>query len=211
MGDAFFCETCGAQLFPDSKFCTQCGMVVVKKEKERPKPVKDDPTKEKLYHIYSVVNNFKYREIVYDNLKIRWFVKDREIPQIPFERAVTGYVELTGTDKIHAENYVKECFTIDEVDQFKKHLVTVERIRARVETCYLPFSGTLKGHRDVSPVPGMDFISLYKRFSYDLPFKVEGVFNVRLAEERIVSDDGATLVSSINVKDIEKLLKKGKK
>ena len=212
-GDARFCETCGAQLFRDSSFCHQCGMKITAQNRVEDSPVEKKDLKDyELYQVYSMVNNFIYKGNRYDNLKINWFVTDRQELHVPFERAIENYYELPLSARISPQNFITQSFTWKEAESLKQYLAAVQKIKVIIQGCPLPVKGHVNGFRDIPPPPGTDFLSLYKKAGYNLPFKVEGIFNTKMADERIVGDDHSiTVVSGINIKEIQKQLKKTKK
>lgn len=207
-----FCETCGAQIFRGSSFCHQCGMKVIS-EKEKDVPIEKKYLKEyELYQVHSVVNNFIYRGISYDNLKIIWFVINRKEPVVPFEQAIENYSELPFAARVNPENFIKQCFTLGEAESLKRYLDSTQKIKAVIEGCPLPVKGHVNGYRDVPPPPGTDYVILHKKTSYNLPFKVEGIFNTKMADERITGDDlTSTVVTGISIKDVQRELKELKK
>ncbi len=207
-----FCETCGAQIFRGSSFCHQCGMKVIF-EKEKDIPIEKKDLKEyELYQVHSVVNNFIYRGISYDNLKIIWFVISRKEPIVPFEQAIENYSELPFAARVNPENFIKQCFTLGEAESLKRYLANTQKIEAVIEGCPLPVKGHVNGYRDIPPPPGTDYIILHKKTSYNLPFKVEGIFNTKVADERILGDDQSiTVVTGISIKDVQRELKELKK
>ncbi|MGD2092882.1 MAG: zinc ribbon domain-containing protein [Candidatus Aminicenantes bacterium] len=210
--DARFCETCGAQIFRGSNFCHQCGMKVIF-EKEQDIPIEKKDLKEyELYQVHSVVNNFIYRGISYDNLKIIWFVINRKEPIVPFEQAIENYSELPFSARVNPENFIKQCFALREAESLTQYLAAAQNIKAVIEGCPLPVKGHVNGYRDIPPPPGTDYVILHKKPNYNLPFKVEGVFNTKMADERIMGDDQTiTVVSGISIKDVQKQLNELKK
>ena len=204
-----FCTTCGAQIFPGSAFCHQCGMKIEQKAEVFAAKEKEEIGKYNLYQVYSLVNNFHYNGVYYDNLRINWFISERSgEPPVPFKENIRDYMELPFMSRSYPENYIKERFTLKEAKLLKLYLATARKITAFIEGCPVPISNELKGNRDAPPPPGTSFISLYKKSDYNLPFKVEGVFNTRMAEERIMGDDASvTIVSGISVKEIERQLR----
>jgi hypothetical protein len=206
--DLLFCDTCGAQMEPGSQYCPLCGMKVVSSKKKEAFTGEDESPLPGLYHVYSVVNNFPYRSVYYDNLKISWFMVGREEPQVPFEEGIANYSKLSVSARVHPENFIKELFTRDEAELLKSYLDSTEKLSATIEVCRLPVSEHAKGHRDFPPAPGMDFFILSDRENYNLPFRVEGVFNTKMADQHVVADDRTTVVTGISVKDIDKYLDK---
>ena len=204
-----FCETCGAQIFRGSSFCHQCGMKVIF-EKEKDIPIeKTDLEEYDLYQVHSVVNNFIYRGIYYNNLKINWFVINRKEPVVPFERAIENYSELPFAARVNPENFIKQCFTLAETESLEQYLASTQKIKAIIVGCPLPVKGHVNGFRDVPPPPGTDYVILHKKPNYNLSFKVEGIFNTKIADEQIVGDDHSiTVVTGINIKEVQNHIKK---
>jgi hypothetical protein len=209
--EMMFCETCGAQLEANSRYCGQCGMKVHSKAESQPFTEDTGTSLPALYHVYSVANKFLYRSIFYDNLKINWFVKDREMPQVPFETVIENYSGLTASARVHPENFVKELFTLQEAEALKLYLNSSEMLNAIIERCRLPVNEHASGYRDFPAAPGTDFIALHEKQSCTLPFKVEGIFNINMADEHVMADDHTTVVSGINVKEIQEYLEKKEK
>ena len=195
--DAEFCQDCGNQLLPDSKFCSSCGSIITSKGKEETEP-------QKLYQCHSIVNNLGYKGTHYDKVKINWFVKGREKTQVLFEQAIANYSTLTAAARNYPENYILERFTQMEVELLKGYLISIQKIGAAAEEIKLPVSENEKGYKDIPPSPGTDFIVLHKKQNYNLPVKVEGIFNIKMADERVVGDEKETVISKIIVGDFKK-------
>jgi hypothetical protein len=206
-----FCDTCGAQIEPGSQYCPLCGMKVASKKKKEAFTGEDESHSPGLYHVYSVVDNFPYRSVYYDNLKISWFMVGREEPQVPFEEVIVNYEKLSLSTRVHPENFIKELFTREEAELLKSYLDSPGKFSAVVEVCRLPVSEHSRGYRDFPPAPGIDFFILPDRENYNLPFRVEGVFNTNMADRRVAADDRTTVVTGISLKEIEKYLDKKEK
>jgi len=205
-----FCEICGAQIAADSKFCHQCGMVVM------PGMMATDTqsidiSQGKLFNVYSIMNGFRFKDLLYDNVRVNWFVVGRQLPHIAFEDAVSGFGQLEPMKKVLSENYIKERFTLEEAEELLHFLTRVEKIDTYLEALPLPVDGNKKGYRDTSPIASADFIKLHTRVSYNLNFKVEGYFNTALAEQQVMPDERVTVITKINVGDIEKYIKEKKR
>jgi hypothetical protein len=196
------CKNCGTPLAPFSNFCSNCGIQIIVKEKVKLKDTKlEIPIPEfvdkitDLYHLSSIVSNFLYKGIYYTNLKINWFMIDRSESPVPFEQVISDYSDLPITERIYPEHFILERFTFDEAQALKNYLVSVQDTDALVDKIVFPVSRTVKGYRDFPAAPGVDYIRLYERKGYDLPFKVEGIYDVNQADKRVVSDDKATVIS----------------
>lgn len=187
--DPFFCSECGAQLYPESKYCPQCGS-----KRKINAPDRDL----QLFQVYSIINKFRYHDVLYDNLKITWFIKDRENAQVPFEKVIMGYSDLCKHERVFPENYIKELFTKEEAEQLQQYLLKMEKTAAYLELSNLPINGKVKGYNDTSMIEGMDFFRLYRRPLYNLPFKVKGIFNVKIADEHVESDDRITVITDVS-------------
>lgn len=173
---------------------------------------KMDLSKYVLFQVHSVVNNFIYRGSSYDNMKINWFVINRQEPLVPFDQAIENYSELPFAARVNPENFIKQCFSMAEAESLKQYLASTQKIKAVIEGCSLPVKAHVNGYRDVPPPPGTDYVILHKKSSYSLPFKVEGFFNTKIADERFMGDDHSiTVVSGISIKDVKRQLKELKK
>lgn len=154
-----------------------------------------------------MVNNFRYKEIFYDNLKISWFISDRKAPPVPFERVILNYAKLTPEARRAPENYILERFTLEEMDLLRQYLMT-QNIRPMTEECKLPVTEKDRGYRDLQNMIGAEYLPLYTRNGYNLPFRTEGFFNVKTADERIEGDDERpTVISRVNFEEIRRLAK----
>ncbi|MCP4216714.1 MAG: hypothetical protein GY765_18835 [bacterium] len=212
------CKACGVQLFPDSNFCHKCGVSIAtgtppagllgNVELQEDSPFSHLP---KLYLLSSSVNNFRYRGTSYDNVKINWFVFGREKPHVPFDVAIENYLKLSPAARIHPENFLRERFTLDEARMLKAYLETAQKIKSTIDEVLLPVPDLEKGNHDFPPLPGTDFIQLYSKTDYNLSFKAEGVFNLKLADARIVPDDRITVISKNIAGDLAKYSEKRKK
>ncbi len=207
MTAAGFCENCGGQVVSGSKFCHQCGIPIAEPGIEKP-PLSTE--KVPLYHVFSTVNNFRFKDIFYDNLKISWFISDRDALPIPPEKAILNYSALGEGARGIPENYLKERFTLAEAEALKVYLTSVQKVDATIEPCRLPIPDSERGFGDIPESGGINFISLFNKARYDLPFKVMGCFNLNLADERVVSDDRVTQISKVTTEDLKKYAKEKK-
>ena len=206
--EARFCEMCGAQISRGSNFCHQCGLKISPQNEQDISLEKKDLKGYKLFQVHSLVDNFIYKGISFDNLKINWFVINRQEPAVPFEQAIVNYLELPSAARVNPENFIKQCFTLAEAEALKQYLASTQKIKAVIVGCSLPVKAHVNGYRDVTPPPGTDYIILHKKPNYSLPFKVEGIFNTKMADERIMGDDQTiTVVTGISIKDVQKQLK----
>ncbi len=205
---SLFCNTCGAQIEAGSQYCPLCGMKVAADKKKEAFTNEDESHSPRLYRVYSVVNNFPYRSVYYDNLRISWFMVGRKEPQVPFEEVIVDYEKLSLAAKVHPENFIKELFTREEAQLLKRYLDSPGKFNATVEVCELPVNDHAMGYHDFPPGPGIDFFILSDKENYNLPFRVEGVFNTNVADRRVAADDRTTVVTGISMKEIEKYLDK---
>jgi len=207
-----FCEYCGAQLVEDARFCSQCGMKVgAYDQTSQNDPVKQmgtNGTEYRLFQVYSIVNSFLYNDVFYDNLKINWFAVDRQAPLVPFENVIFNYIRLNREARVAPGNYINQHFSFEEAEYLKNYLLTKEKMGTVIEPCSLPIPENMKGYRDMPPSLSHDFLILHKRKEYNLSFKVEGIFDIRTADCRIMPDDRITVVTGINVNEIRERLKK---
>jgi hypothetical protein len=63
-----------------------------------------------------------------------------------------------------------------------------------IEPFELPVMANASGCRRLKRGGGGDFLPLHRDKGYDLPFKVQGYFNVRFAEPKVEGDDRATAI-----------------
>ena len=149
----------------------------------------------KLYHIYSDVNNFFHNNKYYDKVNIAWFVVERDAPPYPFEDAITNYSQISDMNKIYPEEFLKELFTEEESKLLMDYLANRNDYSTQSEEMELPVSENSKGCKSILAGGGFGFFILHREEGYNLPFKVEGLFNTNIAEEKIAADDKPTVIS----------------
>lgn len=205
--DNKFCTNCGAQLPEGANFCHQCAVPVTigaaapsQQAAETPGNKGGAPTgpMPELYHVHSTVNNFQFKGIFYDNLQINWFISDRAELPAPPEQVIAGYTALNPVEQVFPENRLKEFFTPEEAGRLKAYLKVALLLSATLNRVTFPIASSEKGYRDFSAAPSVGFFNLHEKKTYNLPFKVEGIFNVGMADERIVADENPTLITTIS-------------
>lgn len=146
-----------------------------------------------LYSVHSLVRGFAYEGTAYEEVKITWFVSDRQTPLAPYESAIMDYDQMAEKDRAFPEEYLNEQFSRQEAEALKKHLDRRPEVTTRIEAVELPVMANASGCRRLPRGNGNDFIGLYREKGYALPFKVEGYFSVRFAEPKVMGDDRATV------------------
>lgn len=146
-----------------------------------------------LYSVHSLVRGFAYEGTAYEEVKITWFVSDRQTPLAPYASAIMDYDQMAEKDRAFPEEYLNEQFSRQEAEALKKHLDRRPEVTTRIEAVELPVMANASGCRRLPRGNGNDFIGLYREKGYALPFKVEGYFSVRFAEPKVMGDDRATV------------------
>lgn len=197
-----FCMNCGAQLDSDATYCPQCGIKIMMEKNLHSGDAlnvlnnfPDTSNPNQLFSVFSIINSFRYKEAYYDNVKIYWFYKERKSPQVSFEDVITNYDNLNSPERITLENFVMECFTQEEANALKEYLVSIEKTSATVIPCNQPFDIRTLVNLTFSSKQEKDIFNLSRRPLFNLPFTVEGRFNIKNADECIRSDDRATVVT----------------
>lgn len=151
----------------------------------------------RLFHVMSVANNVQYKKTSYDNVTIEWFVVDRKEPPVPYRDSIFNYHNLSEEQRENTEAFISELFTEDEAQQIKEYLERRNNA-VKIDPAELPISDNKKGHKSFKVTEGTGFYVLHKKEHYPFSFKVEGFFNVNLADESFQADDRATVISKIN-------------
>lgn len=158
---------------------------------------------EKLFTAYSIVPTFKYKDKLYENVRIDWFVSGRNIPLIPVEAAVIDHDLLSESQRNDAENYLKELFTQEEAQQLGRYLKEKKNINVIAEEVNLPVGKIPGRRRSLALNPGTGFYRPYQKESYNLPFQAEGFYNVNVAEEKIMPDDKKTVITRKPIRETD--------
>jgi hypothetical protein len=159
---------------------------------------------EALFSAHSLVNTLKYKDRLYENVRIDWFVKERSIPPFPVETAMLHYDQLSESQRNDAEAYLKGLFTDEETRQLSQHLKEKKNLGVTVEEVTFPIAKMPDTRKSLALNPGTGFYRLYQKEGYNLPFKVEGFYNINTAEEKIMPDDQKTVISRNIKKEVEK-------
>lgn len=152
---------------------------------------------EKLFRVFSVMNGVLYKNRFYDNVVFNWFMIDRESFPFEFAEIIINYDNLKEKNKKKAEDYVREQFTKEEAELLKDMLDKKSSGLVRIEEIKLPVVDHLEGYNSLKPEQGKGFSDLYKKNSYNLPFKVKGFFNIDEADEKIIGDDKPTVLTRV--------------
>ncbi|MEN8152845.1 MAG: hypothetical protein ABFR75_02385 [Acidobacteriota bacterium] len=152
---------------------------------------------EKLFRVYSIMNGVSYENIFYDNVVFNWFIIERESFPFKFEQLIINYDNLEKGKKKSAKDYISEQFTNEESRIFKDMLDKKSSGITKIVEVKLPVSDNSRGYNSLEIEQGKGFSDLYKKDSYDLPFKVRGFFNINDADKRIIGDDNPTVISRV--------------
>ena len=147
-----------------------------------------------LFSVHSLARDFVYQGKQYEEVKITWFVVERQAPLVPYADAIQDYGQLDEKDRAFSEGYINEQFSGPEAAALKKYLERRPDAATQVEEIELPVLPNASGCRRLPRGNGNDFYLLHREKSYSLPFKVEGYFSVRFAEPKVSGDDRATVI-----------------
>ncbi len=215
------CFKCGAVNAINSVYCNQCGKKIAEFNPEiltgedifnfddRVEYDTDymrsdgDTLVIRLFKIVSIVNNFKFKDKEYDNVKISWFVVDREKPSIPYEKVILLFSRMSGTEKTNITQYIDEKFTLREGRLLEKYIENTGDIRTIFEDIRIPIVENVRSLNNIIGAMNTGRIALYKKKNYNLPFKVEGIFNITDAEESVSWDSQETVISKNIKKELE--------
>ncbi len=147
-----------------------------------------------LYSVHSLVRGFAYQGQIYEEVKVAWFVVERQAPPAPYEQVIQEYGQLSERERTFPREYVDELFRRDEAEALKRHLDGRRNVVTFIEPVELPVPANSSGCRRLPRGGGSDLIGLFKEPGYPLPFQVEGYFSVRFAEARVQGDDKQTVI-----------------
>jgi len=147
-----------------------------------------------LFSVHSLARDFLYQGKQYEEVKITWFVVERQAPPVPYADAIQDYGQLDEKDRAFPEGYINEQFSRPEAEALKKYLERRPDAATQVEEIGLPVLANASGCRRLPRGNGNDFYLLHREKSYSLPFKVEGYFSVRFAEPKVSGDERATVI-----------------
>ena len=147
-----------------------------------------------LFSVHSLARDFVYQGKQYEEVKITWFVVERQAPPVPYADAIQDYGQLDEKDRAFPEGYINEQFSRPEAEALKKYLERRPDAATQVEEIGLPVLANASGCRRLPRGNGNDFYPLHREKSYSLPFKVEGYFSVRFAEPKVSGDERATVI-----------------
>jgi hypothetical protein len=146
-----------------------------------------------LYSVHSLVRGFAYEGTRYEEVKVTWFVVERQAPLVPYAEAIQDYDQLDEKERAFPEEYINEQFSLQESEALLAYLGRRPELTTRCDAVELPAMANASGCRRLPRGNGSDFLRLFREKGYALPFKVEGYFSVRFAEPMITGDDRATV------------------
>jgi hypothetical protein len=168
----------------------------------------DDTIIVRLFQIMSIVNNFKFKGQRYDNVKINWYVVNRKTPVIVYDKVAVHYSRMSGNERLGIAQYIDEKFTLREGRLLEKYIENTSDIKTVFEEIRIPIVENVRSFSNMIGVMNTSKISLYKKNNYNLPFKVEGIFNIKDAEESVSWDSQDTVISKNIRKKLENYMKK---
>ncbi len=133
----------------------------------------------KLYHVYSTLPVHEIKGVKCPDVHVSWFVRGRAEPPAPYEALIAHYDASVG-HVVHAQNAVKELFTIEEADTFSAYL-TRSKIDATpiIKAAELPFEMNRAGFLEFAVGEAAGFYQASEEDDYDLPFQVWGYFDAK--------------------------------
>jgi hypothetical protein len=146
-----------------------------------------------LFSVHSLVRGFAYQGTRYEEVKVTWFVVERQAPPVPYAEAIQDYGQLDEKERAFPEEYINEQFTRSQAEELIKYLGRRPELTTRMDAVELPVMANASGCRRLPRGNGSDFLGLFREKGYALPFKVEGYFSVRFAEPMVTGDDRATV------------------
>ena len=157
---------------------------------------------EKIYRVHSVANGVTYKDKMFNNVPIEWFIVGRTESLVPFENAIADYNTLDPEMRRDLEEYLMEQFSLEQAEQWRNFLIQ-RSSKTWIEEIELPLVDNRKSFKKLEPLAGTGFYPVYKNKGYTLPFKVEGFFNTAVADESIQGDDKATVITKIDKKTLD--------
>jgi hypothetical protein len=135
--------------------------------------------KQRLYSVSTTARDFKgYKDVVFD-----WFRDGAPAERRNYATLIEDY-DPTDSMACYAEGCIDELFTEDEALKLKEYL---DRVNGKegpttIEEVRLPIPNNTMGTGAIPVGGGQDFLEIYRRREYSLPFKVAGYFDLRGCE-----------------------------
>lgn len=129
----------------------------------------------KLFHVTTTVNEFAGCK----GVPIRWFYCDDRPQPRPYAELIENY-DPNDERSCYPEGYIDELFTEDEAKLLKIYLEQ-QHDKGEVTTIRetsLPIRNRTMAFGACPAGGGIDFYRLYETPGYDLPFRVEGYFDL---------------------------------
>ncbi len=145
----------------------------------------------KLFHASSVIERLTLDNIHFNAGIIHWYKVNSSLGKHDYSRLIDSYSRLNREQKIYSEELVNELLTEEEIDQLRRYLITTrddtfvcketDGNPLKVRRASFPITHAEMGYR-LMPVGGTAMrVSLSERKDYNLPFVIEGYFD--LSEE----------------------------
>jgi len=91
-----------------------------------------------IFSVHSLARDFVYQGKQYEEVKITWFVVERQAPLAPYADAIQDYGQLDEKDRAFPEGYINEQFSRPEAEALKKYLERRPDAATQVEEIELP-------------------------------------------------------------------------
>jgi hypothetical protein len=136
----------------------------------------------KLYRAGSVV----YGSNGNDGISVTWYNADNKMFPLNYEDIIKNYSAMPLKEKMAAARYVNEFFTSDQIELLRQFVKKEFGAEVVVEEHLLPIEAQgidkdndevlFLGFGEVEGLEGNNIIQLDKLETYDLPFKVKGIY-----------------------------------
>lgn len=143
----------------------------------------------RLYRAHSILDNF----CGCDDVRIDWFVRDRQAPPAPYEEVIANYHELgvgeSSPERCFERGYTQACidelFTAAEIEELRAYLAEAHETELFVEEVELPIEGPMVPTGGLSIAGMTGSIPLVTEAGYNLSIRVWGYYDLRLCWETV--------------------------
>ena len=141
----------------------------------------------KLFSVQSVVKSYRGCR----NVHIAWFIERGESkPHRPYAELIKDYDPSSWECQQYTEGAIDDMFTEEEAVQLKEYLERAngDQATTTIHEVELPIEKLEMSPGAMPAGGGCDFLMLFKRAGYPLPFEVWGYFDLRHCESLDGSD-----------------------
>lgn len=156
-----------------------------------------DSTAGVLWRPHSIVDNFPFRGRRFDGVKLAWLVTSRPEPLGRYDELLKPYEPALPWEHATDTALLDELFTTRELDALAAYLAMRHGERVYAETVSTPIptvdpDGFTYISTGAFPAGGLiDFFGLHREDGYDLPFAVDGCYDMHDPIERLDGDPWA--------------------